>query len=166
MDEPLFRAWSDGLPPFDGVTLRSADLVPLELLFHMLSETIGFLREKFPEAKLLRHDDWHEHDGYITSSVPTDWGEVSGLITSATALYEQRPGDDFVRIGIYEPQGAFYLRIGVPDEDDDPELYPGRWGMFDVSAAEPLIAELKSVLRWDGLETSDTMAYFNERSAR
>lgn len=166
MDEPLLRAWSGGLPPFDGVTLRPTDLVPLELLFQMLSETIGFLREKFSESTLLRHADWHEHDGYITASVPTDWETVTGLITSAEALYEQRPGDDFVCIGIYEAQGAFYLRIGVPDENDDPELYPGRWGMFDVSAAEPLIAELKSVLGRDGLVTSDAKTYFTERSAR
>jgi hypothetical protein len=165
MDAALQHAWLSSSPPFNGVTLRTEDLVRLERLSQLLSTAIVFLREEFGDASLLQHADWHEHDGYITSSAATDWNALANLVASPETLYEQRRGEDFVRIGVYEGRGGFYLRIWVPEDNDDPEEYPGRWGSFDVSAAEPVVVRLNRALGSAGLVLSNAKPYFDQRSA-
>jgi hypothetical protein len=165
MDDPLHIAMTNGAKPFAGSTLHLSDLIPLSALQALLAEVVAYLKSENPEATLLRHADWHEHDGYLTASSPTTWEELVSLASSEESLYYQRPGDDFVQIGIYEANGAFYLRINVIEEDDDPEQYPGRWGSFDVSAPEPLLSKLKNALQCDSLALSQARFYFQQRSA-
>jgi hypothetical protein len=165
MDEFLERACSRASKSFDGFTLFPKDLLPLTELASALAATVDFLQTKFPAAELLRHADWHEHDGFITSSAASSWAEVSMIVASPDSLYASRVGEDFVRLGIYERTGSFYLRIWVPDEDDDPEQYPGRWGSFDLSSSHNLVNQVASSLTIPGLETSEAKSYFEARSA-
>jgi hypothetical protein len=165
MDDPLHIALTNGAKPFASNTLHLSDLIPLRDLQTLLADVIAYLKAENQEATLLRHADWHEHDGYRTASSPTNWGELVNLASSEQFLYDQRPGDDFVQIGVYEATGAFYLRINVVEEDDDPEQYPGRWGSFDVSAPEPLLSKLKNALHCESLVISEARPYFYQRSA-
>lgn len=165
MDESLHIALKNGSEPFTGNTLHLSDLIPLKDLRALLEVIVAFLKAEVPGAVLQRHADWHEHDGYITESSPTNWEELASLVSSEQSLYDQRPGDDFVQIGIYEASGAFYLRINVIEEDGDPEQYPGRWGSFDVSAKESLLSKLKGALHCSRLSVSETRSYFNQRAA-
>jgi hypothetical protein len=164
MDDRLHIALTSGSEPFAGNTLHLSDLISLKDLRTLLADVVVYLKAEIPEAMLLRHADWHEHDGYRTASSPASWEELVKLTSSEQSLYDQRPGDDFVQIGIYEATGAFYLRINVVEENDDPEQYPGRWGSFDVSAPEPLLLRLKNALHCDILAISEAKSYFHQRS--
>jgi hypothetical protein len=165
MDDPLHLALTNGTTPFAGSTLHLSDLIPLSELQTLLANVVAYLKAEIPEATLLRHADWHEHDGYLTASSPTTWEDVVNLASSEESLYNQRPGDDFVQIGIYEANRAFYLRISVIEEDNDPEQFPGRLGSFDVSASEPLLSKLKNALHCESLVVSEARPYFQQRSA-
>ena len=165
MDQPLTASLAAGTPPFDGQTLCLPELLPLEELVRVLGVTVTALRARWPEADLLHHEDWLEHDGYITNSKPFTWAELMALVASPEALYVGRPSDDFVRTGVYSPTAGFYLRVWVPDENDDPEHYPGRWGSFDLSANAEVLAKLEQALPSQGFLRCSARSYFNQRSA-
>ena len=163
VDSYLQQSLSTGSPPLGGQTTYPPDLVPLDRLASILTVVVTCLQAKSPAEALLRHEDWHEHDGYITISKPCTWAELVALVASPETLYASRPDDDFVRIGVYAPNGAFYLRVWVPDEDDDPQYYPGRWGTFDLSASKELLVEVARVLPGQELSRSASKAFFEQR---
>ncbi len=165
MDALLRESLSAGTKPFDGNLIHTADLLPLSHLSQVLAKTIQVLRSKWPDAELRRHADWHEHDGYLTSSATSCWSEVEDLVSSPEHLYANRPGEDFVRIGIYDLQGSFYLRVWVPDENDDPELHPGRWGSFDIAGPDELLRAVQAFATGLALRTTSAVAYFTACSA-
>ncbi len=163
MDEKLQHAWHTADQPFAGNTLHLADLVPLDRLSLLLSAVVSALRRTHETASLLRLADWHEHDGYVTSAHSITWQELEVIASSAAALYEQRPGDDFVRLGFYETTGAFFLRVWVLDEDDDRDSYPGKWGNLDLSASEALLQIVAASVPSEKLLLSPAKKYFDER---
>jgi hypothetical protein len=165
VDSPLHHALATGSPPFDGQTLCPSDLLPLDKLAPILATVVTCLRARWPAEKPLRHEDWHEHDGYITSSMPSTWTDLAALFASSESLYSGCPRDDFVRVGIYAMNAGFYLRVWVPDEDDDPEFRPGRRGTFDLSASEEVLTELESAFPEQGFSRHGSKAYFEQRSA-
>ena len=165
MDEMLINAWRSAAPPFDGATARPADLLPLVYLSSALRSLVEALHRRHGNATLLRLDDWHEHDGYVTSSRPITWQELVAITATPEALYEQRPGDDHVRLAVYESTGRFMLRIWIPDEDDDLDMYPGRWGDFDLTASESYLQEIMAATSVGALSISPATRYFEKRFA-
>ena len=115
MDETLMKAWRSGTAPFNGATARPSDLLPLADLSSVLRLLVATLHQRHGNTALLRLDDWHEHDGYVTSAKPITWQELAATTATPEALYEQRPRDGHVRSAVYESTGCFLLRIWVPD---------------------------------------------------
>ena len=99
MDKFLQQACAVGSKPFDGLTLRPKDLLPLTQLSSLLATTVAVLRNEFPAAELLRHADWHEHDGYVSGSVASNWADLEAIVASPEDLYASRPGDDLSALG-------------------------------------------------------------------
>jgi hypothetical protein len=162
LDAFLHQAWTTARPPFARSTLRPAGTVALEELSGVLREVVRILQQRFGDCALLRNDDWHEHDGYMTSSAPTDWKWLADLVASAESLYEKRPTDDFVRITVYDASGGFCLRVWIPEEDDH---RTGRWGSFDISGADDLVEAVDHAIHLNERVISSSVEYFREIDA-
>jgi hypothetical protein len=165
MDDTLLKAWTNTTSPFDGEALCLRDLVPIERLSQLLSVTVGALRVEFGDSILAVNSDWHEHDGYVSPSEPTDWEFLGELAASPTALYDHRPGDDFVRLAFFDSRCRFLLRIWIPDENDDPDQYPGKWGTFDLSSSATVIQTITQLLPTAELAVCDAKSFFSKRYA-
>jgi hypothetical protein len=165
VDDTLQKAWINAASPFNGETACLPDLVPIEHLSGLLSVVVGTLRKEVECSSLAVVSDWHEHDGYISSSQSTDWQSLAELVASPTALYEQRPGDDFVRVAFFDRDLQFLLRVWIPDENDDPDQYPGRWGTFDLSGSSMLVRTIAHALPGDKLLFCDAKSFFDKRYA-
>lgn len=164
MDEETARRWRAGLPPFDGLRISTGVLLPLPVLRRVLGAVVCCLQEGHPGARLLTLHDWHEHDGYVNLPQPTSWEELRARLASDDALYTSRSGDYQVSVATFPEDRSFYFRFHLLDEDEDADHYPGRWGWFDVSTSEPLMARLLDAAAAEGadnLVTEPAKAYFD-----
>jgi hypothetical protein len=166
MDQVLYNQWKSQGLPYNGVTLSFSDLIPLDNLVPLIQDVITLLKDLTIDTELYAHSDWHEHDGYITSSQIIDWEAVFRISQSGEALYENRPGDTYVRWAIYPSDLSFLLRIHILDEDED-ELYPGRWGDFDITSDISLIDKIQETLSSpdSSLTIEPAMTFFDRRFA-
>lgn len=122
MDAQLEQRWKDGKPPFDGSCLRLADHVPLPTLRSLLRAIVYELQQRLNHRPLLKFDDWHEHDGYITEAQPADWAALDRVLLNDESLKHSRHGDAYVRRAFYPDDLTFLLRYDVLDPDEEPEL--------------------------------------------
>jgi hypothetical protein len=67
-------------------------------------------------------DDWHAHDGFVSSSKSTTWPEIHELISSDHRLRSWLTDDTWVMFTVYATNGAFCLRFGYSDEVKPPAL--------------------------------------------
>src|SRR5438128_8993748 len=115
MDQEFERRWRAGLPPFDGVTLYHDDVVLLSLLRPVLTQVVETLLARRNTDEVLKVNDWHEHDGFITIPEPASWGELQAILESEQALRASSTRDTYVSTGYFPPDRRFYLRIYIPD---------------------------------------------------
>ncbi len=167
MDQFLFDQWQNGDKPFNGLTLHPNDLIPLSSLATLVADALQQLEQRYPNVRLATYHDWHEHDGYISPSAPTSWERIKSIVASDQSLYENRAGDTFVRIAVYSADLDFLFRIYVLDEDED-DLYPGRWGDFDITGDASLVNDIATALK--PLSSYDitlelSKSYFDRRHA-
>jgi hypothetical protein len=152
MDAEFERRRHKCLPPFDGVTLTLPDYVSLPLLQPILSIVVEWLFAYRPDAPLYRLLDWHEHDGYITEASPSSWQELRLLAASSERLEARfHLGDTYVREGFFPAERDYYLRVYVPDPDDNPLYHPDaanliKYGTLDVSGPESLMSAIASAI--------------------
>jgi hypothetical protein len=141
MDQELFERWKEGRPPFDEAVLRLDDLLPVHELRAALRNVVDDLKRTLGEPVLIGVEDWHEHDGYITSGRATTWSEIDRALESDELLYDARHTDAYVHRAFYVAGGRFLLRFDLLEKDED-ELYPGLWGTFDLSASQLMVEEI------------------------
>ncbi|WP_133239336.1 hypothetical protein [Microvirga sp. KLBC 81] len=166
MDTTLEALWRTGKKPFE-LTLHADDLLPIKQLQEALSEIVGILKKIYSNQAMNYFDDWHEHDGYVTSSSPTTWEELERIISSEEILYAERNGDTYVNSAYYPASCDFLLRFEILDEDDD-KNYPGKWGEFDITSSPAIIKLIQSHLTAPAVEkltTSLATDYFQKRYA-
>jgi len=151
LDAELNRRWLSSEPPFDGVTIHTPDFVPVSELRLLLLPVLDVLTARFGDSLLLRNADWHEHDGYVSSSSPISWSEIHSLLASDKALLAACESDTYVRLAVFPEDREFLLRIYVPDvtdnslhEHDDPNLV--RYGMVDLSGDGSFVASVAASL--------------------
>jgi hypothetical protein len=124
---------------------------------------VARLRLSYPNVALLEVEDWHEHDGYITSPGPSCWTALQRSLESDATLYAARHADTYVRRAFYPAGDHFLLRFYLLDEDEDAQ-YPGMWGDFDLCAEGPLLEEVVAQLRVEvsaELVVEPAKAYFD-----
>lgn len=151
MDQEMVRRWRQGLAPFDGLHVGTDDYLPLPLLRSVLIAVGGRLQRDHPEALLLTLQDWHEHDGYVTSPRSTSWQELWSTLACDDRFYASRSSEDQVSNAFFPEDRSFYWRYHVLDEDEEPDYYPGRHGWFDVTCAAPLARDLVEAVRAEGV---------------
>jgi len=164
--DPEFEGrWRDGRKPFDGRTLVTP-LITIDLLLAVARTVVMGLRAQRPAASLRTLDDWHEHDGYVTSTEPASWDDVEAAIANKASFIEWTSDDDFVRRAWRDSDGTFYLRwfrydesIGTPPPD-----YPPVGGSLDLTGATAMVEALSCQLDpLDvGIQIVDPVAYFTD----
>jgi hypothetical protein len=70
------QRWQNGLSPFDGDCLVTADLISVEELRQLLGVILPELERTSAPQTLYSFDDWHQHDGYVTERRTTKWAEL------------------------------------------------------------------------------------------
>ena len=164
MDSYLTNSWKEKVSPFNGEILFCDDLLPIKSLHLILINIVVDLKENFLDKLLIKCDDWHEHDGFISTSSQTDWRETGALFESEMTLYNSRHRDTFVRKAIYTQSGDFLLRYYILDENEDFE-YPGIWGDFDITASPHVIREICmriEDLKKENMSIADAKSYFDK----
>ena len=119
----------------------------LAALREVLAAIIAILHAHFPEAELLKFNDWHEHDGFVNQSNSSSWDEVRALLSSDEALIVGAfTNETYVRKAFYFSGCEFLLRIYIPDDwpnsydrRNDPELL--QFGLFDLTCSAVLAKE-------------------------
>jgi len=147
MDQELNSRWKNEQTPFAGEMVTCEDYIEIRELREALELVIRMLMNKYVKERVYVVFDWHEHDGYITGRDETDWETILRGVESEDSLYVSGCGDDHVRKGFYTESCDFYFRYYLPDVDDDPEFYPGKWGNFDITGSEELIGSVLKLLK-------------------
>jgi hypothetical protein len=145
MNTELEKRWKEGKKPFDGKVLSLEDFFVLPELLEFLKTISMVLKQRYSNLGLFILDDWHEHDGYLTSANECSWKLIDEILSSKKSLYNSRPGDTFVRKAIFPENLEFLFRYYVMDEDEDSE-YPGIWGDFDICGPSVLLDEIQAEL--------------------
>lgn len=163
MDSVLEHCWKEGVAPFDGATIFDASEGEISLIKLRQSTlaVINILEAQFPQAALLVLDDWHEHDGFISSSKESTWPEIrTRLINDEAFLYFKT--DDFqVAKAVYPKGMQFYLRIYIDEESSSSEGV----GEIDVTVPLQLATAIAEAFRNSGLtpKTESAKTYFDAR---
>jgi hypothetical protein len=163
MTQELNRRWKANETPFDGETLATSDLVLLAELRPLLQAIATELERRFPDAELQCHNDWHSHDGYITTAKPVGWRTIASWFVSDETLYQARAADTFVRVALHPADHSFLLRFHILERDEDP-AYPGVWGDFDLTGPSELVADLQGSFR-PHLAISPAKVFFDKNYA-
>lgn len=158
MDETLESAWRSETCPFDGLTLRVAD-VPVSSLAPLLTELVAGLRLRLGAGQLWRVEDWHAHDGWVKERRSSSWAELVELCRSPEALIASAALDDHVALALYTEPLALLLRIEV---EEFPEPGRERLGAFDVTLPNSAVQFLDRALRERVVERSPAKAYFDQ----
>ncbi|AIE85655.1 hypothetical protein [Fimbriimonas ginsengisoli] len=152
MDLEFARRWQNGLPPFDGLTVSTADYIPISVLRHALIGATELLYEQRPEASLFKLHDWHWHDEYLSEPQPYSWADLGSALLYDSALIAASPADDLVFLGVFPEQRDWYLRLYVPQVDDLPGYeYLTRHGRFDITGPSSLVHPIARDAQRNGL---------------
>jgi hypothetical protein len=138
MDQEMERRWRTGLPPFDGLILHQADLVPLSRLRLVLIDVVEILSRDREAEGLAKVADWHEHDGFVALPERSSWQELRSILVSGDTLFASGTGETYVSTGYFPTDRAFYFRIYIPDEYDLPRDCTEKQGQFDLTCGEAM----------------------------
>ncbi len=145
MDQEFERRWQEARAPFAQGVVES-DFMRLPSLRRVLV-ALADLLEVGAEAGLSRLDDWHEHDGYITTAKPTSWRDVRAALSEDDRLLAFASDDTFVRVGLFPGDRSWYLRFCITRDPDDfgaDGHDPG--GVLDLSGPPQLLASAERAL--------------------
>lgn len=137
MDRELEQRWRTACRPFDEAILRHEDLLPLSRLRADAEAVVKLLASQTLIHSLRTLDDWHEHDGYITTYSVVDWAELERVVSTEASMFASRQGEDHVRRAFYPEDATWLFRFYLLDQDED-ELHPGIWGTLDLSGSGEL----------------------------
>lgn len=166
MDSILESAWKSHKKPFHEKTLVHENPIPIPTLRLMLFSVINYCENVYPNRTLYTFDDWHEHDGYITSCQMTDFHDLRLTLESDNVLHDSMQGDDFVYKAIYPATQDFLLRYYIFEiGKDDPEYLPGICGRFTFTGCRSDLFEITKRLEGfdkSSLTTENSIRYFDK----
>ena len=165
MDKEIFSKYVELKPPFDGKVLFTGVNVPLDKLRKLIETVILFLKEnQLLNGKVYKVWDWFEHDGYLHPKEIISEEFLTEFIKDNEVFYQNRSGDTYVKLGLYDEFSRWYLRIYIIDEYD---LKSGDelGGNLDISASEELLLSLYKYLEekgYENIQLEDTIMHFKK----
>jgi hypothetical protein len=121
MSAPGPPALVEFTPP-QGVSFTTVDECPLGTASRDLCKIAASLQGLAPFGKLVRYDDWYDHDGLYFQRCQTDSHGLFQLVQTPRALLEATPGDDYVCVGIAPDDRSWYLRFRAEWDDQDEKV--------------------------------------------
>ncbi|MGD9161137.1 MAG: hypothetical protein PVG39_22155 [Desulfobacteraceae bacterium] len=134
---------------------------PLEIITKDLLKIAAFLQSimLFGPDRLIRYDDWWEHDDLHFKKGRTDLHELFTILKTPRTLYDSMPGDDDVFIGIGPEDESWYLRFYVDWDINDKELVGAFAAVFKNDLADQFKKEVISKLESNILEIDSSKYY-------
>ena len=116
MTPELEIRWKSGEIPFNGNIVTSCTDSSMETLLEVMRIFIETVVD--PSDKLFIYEDWHEHDGFITSGKPISFSDLKAILTESESLKSSTQGDDEVRTSIYPDNYSWLMRWCIDLEDN------------------------------------------------
>jgi hypothetical protein len=85
-------------------------------------------------GKLVRYDDWYNHDGLYFEREKIDFHGLFALIQTPRDLLAASPDDDYVYVGVVPGDRRWYLRFRAEWDDEGESLV----GAFSVTLGDAL----------------------------
>jgi hypothetical protein len=126
--------------PPSGETFGSEEHYPLGAISRDLCKLAALLQSLAPLSKLVRLDDWHDHDGLYFERHKTDFHGLFQLVQSPRSLVDATPGDVDVYVGILAEDRGWYLRFRADWDDPGENLI----GFYSVTLDEGLVPRFES----------------------
>ena len=115
--------------PLAGINFSSTVLSAPELA-RALCRTAGFIQEiEVHGNRLLKYDDWWEHDGLHFFKGAITFHELFEIIKSPQSLLQAMPGEEAVFVGVASHSQSWYLRFYLSWDDEGYELN----GRYDIT---------------------------------
>lgn len=127
MSAPGTSILVDFRPP-DGVNFTDEGDCPLAGISRDLCKIAAFLQGLAPYSKLVRYEDWRDHDGLYFERCRIDFHGLFQLVQTPRDLLAATPGDESVCVGIAPEDRAWYLRFRA-DWDDPGENLLGFYSL-------------------------------------
>ncbi len=127
--------------------------MPLSRLRAAAEAVVKLLASETLAPALRTLDDWHEHDGYVSTCSVVDWTELERLVSTETSMTASRQGDAYVRRAFYPNDATWLFRFYLLDQDED-ERYPGNWGTLDLSGPDQLCERAMNVITAGGTDVA------------
>jgi hypothetical protein len=134
MGSPSTPTLVDFTPP-PGTRFTIERELPLEAVSRDLCKIVAFLQGLTPFGKLVRYDDWYDHDGLYFERGRTDFHGLFQVVQTPRALLDGTPDDDHVYAGIAPEDRGWYLRFRA-ERDDHGE---GLMGTFSLLVGGQLV---------------------------
>lgn len=120
------------IAPFDGRTISLCDDPTPEDVLAALQRVASVLGIHY--RTILRFDDWHEHDGFLTNPIVIDWTQQTECWSNLDSWFKSSPDDDYVRTAIYSPTFDWLLRCGL-NKSNESDALDNAWPYLDFTAA-------------------------------
>jgi hypothetical protein len=137
----LENRWRRGECPFDGPVLIASDWLSENALLMTVRNALALLRKAHGTRGLYANQDWHDHDGFVTSDRAVTWTEAQSWTRDVEQLRRSCSDDWRVHTLLYPDNFAFCLRYWLDDEGE---------GLFDLCGARGMFEKLVSSMQADG----------------
>jgi len=118
-----------------GVTFTCEGAYLLGAISRELCKIAAFLQALDPFSRLMRYDDWYDHDGLYFERCEMDFHGLFQLVQTPRALLEATPGDADVYVGIAAEDSGWYLRFRTDWDDRDENLM----GVYSLTLSQGLV---------------------------
>lgn len=165
MDCTLNSLWSSGKKPFHGETIYPADEVFVRDAIVAIPSALDHIAQHYPDCPLFSLDDWHEHDGFVTSAESTTIKALSAELSTPESYVSFHSDECAVYRAVYPETLDFVLRYSLWVADDENQPLADREVHWTFTGCGHDIAELKK--RWASyhLVAEPSVKYFQSRYA-
>lgn len=162
MDKIIHKAFLERTLPFaeSFKTIYTFEPLSIAEMMDLTTHIVNFLIQQFPDDQIYRFDDWHSHDGFITSRKAWNYQIILDSLKTEKLFINSSHGDFDVYWTFYPNNLQFMFRYYLDVEDEE--------GCLDFSATNTVITELKKSLKTDFidlLEEENTYKFFKKTNA-
>jgi hypothetical protein len=162
MDKIIHKAFLERTTPFAESFKTIFTFEPLSIpeIIDLTTYIVNYLMLQFPDNKIYRFDDWHSHDGSVTSREVWNYQKILDSLKTEKIFIKSSHGNFDVYWAFYPNNLQFMFRYYIDIEDEE--------GCLDFSAKTIMINELKKNFKTELnnlLEEENTYEFFKKTNA-
>jgi hypothetical protein len=124
-----------GFRPPHGACFASESECALAHVSRDLCKIAAHLQSLDLFGKLVRYDDWYNHDGLYFERGKTDFHGLFALVQTPRDLLAATPDDEYVYVGVVPEDRRWYLRFRAEWDDEGESLV----GAYSVTLSDELL---------------------------